>query len=80
MFLGDFRQLQSIVRALGTMIWNSYILKMLVFHCLTFDDKFASRLDTENDYLIPFRNGVLDLEQLRLRPGRPDDMVCKGPK
>lgn len=47
---------------------------------MTYDDKFASRLDTENDYLIPFRNGVLDLEQLRLRPGRPDDMVSKGPK
>lgn len=44
------------------------------------DDRFASRLDTENDHLIPFRNGVLDLQQLRLRPGRPDDMVSRGPR
>jgi hypothetical protein len=34
---------------------------------------------TRNEHLVPFANGVLDLDRLRLRPGQPSDMVLRGP-
>lgn len=61
---GDMRQLQSILRALAALLY---------------DESFSGKLDTLNEHFIPFNNGVLDLESLELRPGRPDDMVMRGP-
>ena len=40
---------------------------------------FADQLDVRHEHLIPFANGVLDLEHLELRNGRPDDMLLRGP-
>ena len=40
---------------------------------------FADQLDVRHEHLIPFSNGVLDLEHLELRNGRPDDMILRGP-
>lgn len=61
---GDIRQLQSVMKALAAILY---------------DESFPSRLDTTHEHLIPFTNGVLDLEERRLRPGRPDDMLSRGP-
>lgn len=61
---GDIRQLQSLLRALAALLH---------------DETFSSRLDTTHEHLIPFANGVLDLQERRLRPGRPDDMLLRGP-
>ena len=33
----------------------------------------------QNDHLLPFRNGVLDMQKKRIRPGCPGDMLSKGP-
>lgn len=61
---GNIRQLQAVLRALAALLY---------------DESFPSRLDTTHEHLIPFTNGVLDLEQLRLRAGQPDDMLLRGP-
>lgn len=61
---GDVRQLNSIMRSLAVHLY---------------DETFTSDIDSLNEHLIPFTNGVLDLEERRLRPGRPDDMVMRGP-
>lgn len=62
--LGDMRSMQSILRALSVQIHR---------------EDFAQRLDVEHETLIPFANGVLDMEYGILRPGRPEDMVMRGP-
>ena len=60
----DMRHVQSILRALALFVHR---------------DDFASRLDVENEFLIPLANGVLDMEHGVLRPGRPEDLVMRGP-
>lgn len=62
--IGDFRSLSG-------------IMKMLA-NCLVSRD-FHFRLDTTNEHILPFANGVLDLQTLQFRDGRPVDMVMKGP-
>jgi phage/plasmid-associated DNA primase len=62
--MGDIRQVQSVMRALGALMCNT---------------RFADQLDTSHEHLIPFANGVLDLDALELRPGRPEDFVMRGP-
>lgn len=62
--IGDVRQIQAILRALAVMTHNA---------------DFTSQLDVCNEHILPFGNGVLDMRELRLRPGRPDDMVSRGP-
>ena len=62
--IGDVRQIQSILRGLAV---------------LTQNHEFSAQLDVINEHLLPFANGVLDMNELRLRPGRPDDMVSRGP-
>ena len=62
--VGDVRHMQSVVRYLGKLVMNR---------------SFAEQLDVRNEHLIPFTNGVLDLNSLRLRNGSPDDMLCRGP-
>ena len=70
--------MQSILRALGVLVYN---------------DSFAEQLDvttgeepslfppppTKNEFLIPFQNGMLDMEFGVLRRGRPEDLVMRGP-
>ena len=62
--MGDIRQVQSVMRALGALMCNT---------------RFADQLDTSHEHLVPFANGVLDLDALELRPGRPEDFVMRGP-
>ena len=62
--MGDIRQVQSVMRALGALMCNT---------------RFADQLDTSHEHLIPFANGVLDLDALELRPGRPEDFLMRGP-
>ena len=62
--MGDVRHIQSVVRYLGKLMTKR---------------EFAEQLDVRHDHLVPFANGVLDLNQLCLRNGRPDDMVMRGP-
>ena len=62
--IGDVRQIQSILRCLAMLSQNP---------------DFALHLDVCNEYVIPFANGVLDVQERRLRPGRPEDMVSRGP-
>ena len=62
--IGDVRQIQSILRGLAV---------------LTQNHDFSAQLDVINEHLLPFSNGVLDMNELRLRPGRPEDMVSRGP-
>lgn len=62
--VGDVRWMQSTVRALAERCHR---------------DSFAERLDTRNLHLIPFANGVLDLDARRLRPGRASDLLQRGP-
>lgn len=62
--IGDMRQVQAILRALAVFLYQ---------------ENFADRLDVEDEYVLPFANGVLDLRYGILRPGRPEDMVMRGP-
>ena len=62
--MGDVRHIQSVVRYLGKLMTNR---------------GFPEQLDVRYDHLIPFANGVLDLDRLCLREGRPDDLVMRGP-
>lgn len=62
--IGDMRQVQAILRALAVFLYQ---------------ENFAERLDVEDEYVLPFANGVLDLRYGVLRPGRPEDMVMRGP-
>lgn len=62
--IGDMRQVQAILRALAVFLYQ---------------ENFAERLDVEDEYVLPFANGVLDLRYGILRPGRPEDMVMRGP-
>lgn len=62
--IGDVRQIQAILRALAVMTHNA---------------DFTNQLDVCNEHVLPFGNGVLDMQEMRLRPGRPDDMVSRGP-
>lgn len=62
--IGDIRSIQCIVRAM--------VLQL-------YDSSFVQELDTKNDHIIPFANGVLDLKQGVLRPGICSDLVSKGP-
>ena len=62
--IGDVRHMQSVVRYLGKLVTNR---------------TFADQLDVKNEHLIPFANGVLDLDRLELRPGLPSDMILRGP-
>ena len=62
--IGDIRHMQCVMKAM-----------MLFLH----NPGFLSNLDTRNDHVIPFTNGVLDLKYGCLRPGIPQDMVSKGP-
>ena len=62
--IGDVRHMQSVVRYLGK---------------LQCSRTFAEQLDVKHEHLVPFANGVLDLDQLVLRPGEPGDMVMRGP-
>jgi hypothetical protein len=62
--MGDIRQVQSVMHALGTLMCNT---------------RFSDQLDTSHEHLLPFANGVLDLDALELRPGRPEDFVMRGP-
>lgn len=43
------------------------------------DTTFIEKLDTQNNHIIPFANGVLDLKEQRLRKGVPTDYVLRGP-
>ena len=61
---GDIRNIQNVMRAM---------------HMLVYDSKFLTDLDTKNDHLIPFSNGVLDVETAVLRQGVPDDLLHRGP-
>jgi hypothetical protein len=62
--LGDFRNLQNIVKLLGNSLGNK---------------DFHLKMDTVNEHILPFANGVLDLDSMEFRNGRPSDMVMKGP-
>lgn len=62
--IGDIRSIQCIVRAM--------ILQL-------YDSSFVADLDTKNDDIVPFANGVLDLKRGVLRPGICSDLVSKGP-
>jgi phage/plasmid-associated DNA primase len=62
--VGDVRHMQSVVRYLGKLMMNR---------------TFAEQLDVRHEHLIPFTNGVLDLDRLVLRDGRPEDMLLRGP-
>jgi hypothetical protein len=62
--IGDVRHMQSVVRYLGKLVCNR---------------GFAEQLDVKHDHLIPFANGVLDLQRLVLRPGVPSDYLMRGP-
>lgn len=62
--INDMRQIQSVLRALALLVLR---------------EDFAGRLDVENENVIPFANGVLDVQHLVLRPGRPEDLVMRGP-
>lgn len=62
--VGDVRHMQSVVRYLGKLMMNR---------------NFADQLDVRHEHLIPFTNGVLDLDRRVLRDGRPDDMLLRGP-
>lgn len=62
--VGDVRNMQSVVRYLGKLVTNR---------------SFPDQLDVKNEHLVPFANGVLDLDTLRLRPGVPSDLVMRGP-
>ena len=62
--VGDVRHMQSVVRYLGKLMMNR---------------SFPDQLDVRHEHLIPFTNGVLDLDRLVLRDGRPDDMLLRGP-
>lgn len=62
--LGDFRNLQGIMKMLATQLHNK---------------EFHRRLDVTNEHILPFANGVLDLKTLQFRNGQPSDMVMKGP-
>jgi hypothetical protein len=61
---GDVRNIQNVMRAM---------------HMLVYDSTFLSDLDVKNDHIIPFANGVLDIQSGVLRPGVPDDLVHRGP-
>ena len=41
---------------------------------LFYNETFADKLDSD-PYLLHFTNGVLDLREMRLRPGRPTDYI-----
>ena len=56
--------MQSVVRYLGKLMMNR---------------TFAEQLDVRKEHLVPFANGVLDLDLLCLRPGRPEDLLLRGP-
>ena len=62
--IGDVRHMQSVVRYLGKLVMNR---------------TFPDQLDVRHEHLVPFANGVLDLDRLELRPGRPEDMLMRGP-
>lgn len=62
--VGDVRSMQNAVRALAERCHR---------------ENFAERLDTRNLHLVPFANGVLDLDARRLRPGRASDLLLRGP-
>jgi hypothetical protein len=62
--MGDIRHVQSIVKYMGRMLTQR---------------EFAEQLDVAHEHLIPFANGVLDLNRLCLRPGMPSDLVRVGP-
>lgn len=62
--IGDIRQVQSIMRALGVFLYDS---------------EFAGQLDVKHDHLLPFANGVLDMQELCLRPGRARRSLCTPP-
>lgn len=62
--MGNYTSLMNVTRGLGVHL---------------FDETFATRLDTTNDHLIPFTNGVLDVRSGQIRDGLPQDMLCKGP-
>lgn len=61
---GDWRQVRSVLAALGSLV---------------IDHGFTEKLDTTHDHLVPFTNGVLDLDARCLRPGRPEDYLSRGP-
>jgi hypothetical protein len=62
--IGDVRHMQSVVRYLGKLMMQR---------------TFSEQLDVKNEHLVPFCNGVLDLERLELRDGHPGDLVMRGP-
>jgi hypothetical protein len=62
--LGDYRNIQNIQRYLSAMMTNS---------------EFPAQLDMAHEHLLPFANGVLDLDAMDFRAGRPDDLVMRGP-
>ena len=62
--IGDVRHMQAVVRYLGKLVMNR---------------SFAEQLDVRYEHLLPFANGVLDLEALQLRPGKPGDLLLRGP-
>ena len=62
--IGDIRHMSCVMRAMQLFLHNP---------------RFLSGLDTRNDHVVPFANGVLDLSLGYLRPGIPQDMVSKGP-
>ena len=74
----DIRHIQSIVRTHAAAGWHgpphaTYLGKLLI------NRGFSEQLDVRHEHLIPFANGVLDLDALVLRPGRPSDMLLRGP-
>ena len=62
--IGDVRHMQAVVRYLGKLVMNRL---------------FAEQLDVRHEHLVPFANGVLDLERLCLRKGKPADLLLRGP-
>ena len=63
---------QKIIANLKTTPFKNNILK----ECqeLFYDENFSEKLDAD-PYLMHFKNGILDLRELRMRPGRPSDYI-----
>lgn len=84
-FPGDARTQMDLARTLlvhldtvvGDVRWMHSLVRALAECCHR--EGFGERLDTRHPHLIPFSNGVLDLDARRLRPGRASDLVMRGP-
>jgi hypothetical protein len=61
---------------MGSATSNNNIIRLMATHMW----KDNALFDTVHDHLIPFKNGVLDLVEGRMRPGRASEMLRRGQK